>query len=223
MSAGYLWRAAVDTSGPGTSLLVVPPAAASELAEVPFNSLDLLRPAKVEDGASVRARQVTRRVQRSARRARTAQFVSVTGPGQARQLHAAGSASFDAACEASLRTAGEGRSPRPRPRRHLLNLLHLPNLLHPRPHRRRRLPRQRRRPHRWSRRRLGRPAARHAPAGEEVTGTIATPARPGRTSASGQKESGEAATSRRAAIAVASTASRASTVRKGEEKEKGRR
>jgi hypothetical protein len=113
MSAGYLWRAAVDTSGPGTSLLVVPPAATSELAEVPFNSLDLLRPARVEDGTSVRARQVTRRVQRSARRARTAQFVSVTGAGQAR--HSAPPAARPSTPPAKTKPTNGGRRPKPPP------------------------------------------------------------------------------------------------------------
>ena len=113
MSAGYLWRAAVEPGGTAASSSVIPAAAASELAEVPFNSLDLLRPAKVEDGASVRARQVARRVQRSARRARTAQFVSVTVARRA--SHSAPPAARPSTPPAKKKPPKSGRRPKPKP------------------------------------------------------------------------------------------------------------
>ena len=114
MSAGYLWRAAVEPGGTAASSSVVPAAAASELAEVPFNSLHLLRPAKVEDGASVRARQVARRVQRSARRARTAQFVSVTVARRA--SHSAPPAARPSTPPVKKKPPKSGRGPKPKPK-----------------------------------------------------------------------------------------------------------
>ena len=51
MSAGYLWRAAVEPGGTAAGLSDVPPALRVEPADVSFNSLDLLRRAKVEEAA----------------------------------------------------------------------------------------------------------------------------------------------------------------------------
>jgi hypothetical protein len=78
MSAGYLWRAAIDADSVKSTVTVVPPAVGRELAEVPFNSLDLLSPAKVERGVPAPPRQVAKRTASRERRARTAQLVSVT-------------------------------------------------------------------------------------------------------------------------------------------------
>jgi outer membrane biosynthesis protein TonB len=80
MSAGYLWRAAVEPGSTAASLPVVPPALV-EPADVSFNSLDLLRRAKVEEAAPARPRRISAPVRRKAKReadVRSAQFVSVT-------------------------------------------------------------------------------------------------------------------------------------------------
>jgi outer membrane biosynthesis protein TonB len=80
MSAGYLWRAAVEPGSTAASLSVVPPTLV-EPADVSFNSLDLLRRAKVEEAAPARPRRISAPVRRKAKReadVRSAQFVSVT-------------------------------------------------------------------------------------------------------------------------------------------------
>jgi hypothetical protein len=81
MSAGYLWRAAVEPGGTAASLSGVPPALRVEPADVSFNSLDLLRRAKVEEAAPAQPRQVSAPVRREAKPEapmHSAQFVSVT-------------------------------------------------------------------------------------------------------------------------------------------------
>jgi hypothetical protein len=81
MSAGYLWRAAVEPGSTAASLSGVPPALRVEPADVSFNSLDLLRRAKVEEAAPAQPRQVGAPVRRKAKpeaHVRSAQFVSVT-------------------------------------------------------------------------------------------------------------------------------------------------
>lgn len=79
MSAGYLWRAAVEPGGPAAGLSVAPPALRP--AQVSFNSLDLLRPATTEapapTGPGESAASARRDVKTDAH-VRPARFVSVT-------------------------------------------------------------------------------------------------------------------------------------------------
>jgi hypothetical protein len=67
MSAGYLWRAAVEPGGTAAILSGVPPALRVEPADVSFNSLDLLRRAKLEEAAPAPPRQVSAPVRRKAK------------------------------------------------------------------------------------------------------------------------------------------------------------
>jgi type IV secretory pathway VirB10-like protein len=123
MSAGYLWRAAVEPRVTNTSLLVVPPAMARDLADVPFNSLELLRRAQVEEKVPVRAEGVASRVRRNVEavhvaRVRAAQFISVTASApQAGQQAPSRSSSHPArGTPAKKKPTGKPRPPAPPPR-----------------------------------------------------------------------------------------------------------
>ena len=96
MSAGYLWRAAVEPGGPAAGLSVAPPALRVAPAQVQFNSLDLLRPATTHAPASAgppEGAAVVPTDGKTESHARPARFVSVTvraprarqaAPGQSR-------------------------------------------------------------------------------------------------------------------------------------------
>ena len=81
MSAGYLWRAAVEPGGSAAKSTVAAPGVRVEPAEMSFNTLDLLRSAGSEDvpAAGGRADEVARRTVKPEARARSsARLVSVT-------------------------------------------------------------------------------------------------------------------------------------------------
>jgi outer membrane biosynthesis protein TonB len=81
MSAGYLWRAAVEPGGSAAKLTVAPAGLRVEPPEMSFNTLDLLRSAQPEEepAAGGQADAVASRRAKPAARARSsAQLVSVT-------------------------------------------------------------------------------------------------------------------------------------------------
>lgn len=125
MSAGYLWRAAVEPRVTSTNLLVVPPALARDLADVPFDSLELLRRAQVEQKVPVHAPGIASRVHRDVTathvaRVRAAQFISVTTTASqgSQQAPAAGRSSTHPvrSTPTKKKRTGKPRPPAPPPR-----------------------------------------------------------------------------------------------------------
>ena len=57
MASGYLWRAAVEPSSTKTVLRLAPAAIARELSDLPFSSLERLRPSAASEGAPVAHRR----------------------------------------------------------------------------------------------------------------------------------------------------------------------